>query len=245
MVNIPKYGEKYRKKLSKKREKSAKLLVKFIKLADLAISLGAEASVEWPRDCTGWLRDELTEFIKRHNLFVVDVDGCACRMTNSAGIPVLKKWQFVCTSPRLAASLRALRCHHHKEFEHGVIEGKETKGTERYPKSPCRAILAAQFGFYQHCPVMPMIPKPTTKGHRELEEIYPDFAVSPFMSYSDHSPTCISKVEISAYAEETAAGVCGLCLEGDSGDGIGNDGCDFCEDGCNWINGDGELLRCP
>ena len=49
MVNIAKYGEKFRKELSKKREKSAKLLVKFIKLADLAISLGGEASFEWPR----------------------------------------------------------------------------------------------------------------------------------------------------------------------------------------------------
>ena len=47
-----------------------------------------------------------------NNLYSVDVDGCAAGVQNSAGVPMLKQWRFVTSSPRLAASLSAVRCVH-------------------------------------------------------------------------------------------------------------------------------------
>ena len=189
MVSIKRQGPQYLKKLNKRRDKSIQMLADFLSLADLCISLGGEVSFEWPRNCTGWMLAKLQNFIKKHSLYLVDVDGCSCGMKNSKGEPLLKQWKFACSSPRLAASLRALRCRHPAEFTHGTIEGTETKATERYPASLCRTVLAAQFGFYQHCPAMACVPAPEKKQqHRELEEVYPNFCISPFLSFSDDSP---------------------------------------------------------
>eukprot|EP00973_Karenia_brevis_P079615 11045800-Karenia_brevis.AAC.1 len=70
-----------------KREHSRKLLRKFIQLAEHVLLNGGHVSFEWPRQCTGWLLPELTSFIKKWNLYSVNVDGCRAGVKSSAESP--------------------------------------------------------------------------------------------------------------------------------------------------------------
>ena len=70
------------------------------------MSLGGEASFEWPNSCVGWLLAELIAFIQRNDLYTTLVDGCRLGMTNKRGEPVLKRWRFVTSSSRLGANMR-------------------------------------------------------------------------------------------------------------------------------------------
>eukprot|EP00973_Karenia_brevis_P028618 3945232-Karenia_brevis.AAC.1 len=63
-----------------KREHSRKLLRKFINLVDHVLESGGHVSLEWPRQCTGWLLPELISFIKKWDLYSVNVDGCRAGM---------------------------------------------------------------------------------------------------------------------------------------------------------------------
>ncbi len=152
---IHRYGKSYDRKLKVRQRKAAKLLGKFIERAELCLSLGGHVSFEWPRYCKGWLRKELMKFIHQNNLFVADVDGCACGMKNSDGEPLLKQWRFVCSSERQALALGHLRCKHEPSFKHGIIAGSVTKATEEYPLSLCRTWLSSLFGFHNFCPCLP------------------------------------------------------------------------------------------
>ena len=61
----------------------------FIQTAEQILALGGHTAFEWPRGCHGWKIPELIAFIKRHNLFVAEPDGCAFGFTDSEGVPHL------------------------------------------------------------------------------------------------------------------------------------------------------------
>ena len=67
------------------------MLKNFLDVAALAISLGGEVSFEWPKDCRGWLLEELVAFITRYELYTAEVDGCALGMVDPKGNPILKR----------------------------------------------------------------------------------------------------------------------------------------------------------
>ena len=70
-------------------------------------------------------------FIMKNNLYSAKVDGCSVGVIDEkTGEPLLKKWRFLCSSERQAASLSDLRCKHPKDFVHGEISGSKTKKTE-------------------------------------------------------------------------------------------------------------------
>ena len=123
-----------------------RLLRHFIEIAEAILASGGHISFEWPRHCSGWCRPELIEFIAKHNLYTVNVDGCACGMTDSHGDPILKQWRFITSSERQAKSLSALRCEHPEDFRHAEISGSTTKSTERYPPKLCHTLLSSLFG---------------------------------------------------------------------------------------------------
>ena len=66
---------------------------------------GGIVTFEWPRHCLGWMFKELLLFILKWRMFVIDIDGCACGMTDANGVPFLKQWRFVSSDPRVAQSL--------------------------------------------------------------------------------------------------------------------------------------------
>ena len=177
---VHRYGPKYFNKLRRRRVKSVSMLKDFIECAELALANGGEVSFEWPRNCAGWLRPELINFIERNQLYTANVDGCACGMTSKKGEPILKQWRFICSSQRQAVSLAGLKCEHPTGFKHGEISGSETKRTESYPVRLCRTMLSSLFGSHKEAPAMccGAITKETV--HREHEVIYDDFQMSPF-----------------------------------------------------------------
>ena len=81
-MNLHRYGEDFAAELEKARRKSKAMLATFIIVAELAMSLGGEASFEWPNFCVGWLLAELIAFIQRNDLYTTLVDGCRLGMTN-------------------------------------------------------------------------------------------------------------------------------------------------------------------
>jgi hypothetical protein len=176
---LHKGGQAYAAELAIRRAESLKMLRSFIKVAELALSLGGEVSFEWPKNCTGWLRRELITFIARNKLYSVLVDGCACGMKDADGLPFLKQWRFITSSERQATSLADLKCQHDSAFKHAQICGSATKGTESYPMPLCRTMLASLFGSHKHAPAMPCIPVQAQHEHRECIEHPADFAASP------------------------------------------------------------------
>ena len=173
--------------MAKKRAQSIKLLGHFAEVAELAVKLGGEVSFEWPAYCSGWVQKPLTDLIQKLGLFTARVDGCACGLRSSKGIPIKKPWRFITSSERLAVSLDSLRCPHPKGFVHDACQGQETKPTERYPVPLCRTILASLFGFHLHCPAMTCVQPSVSPVHREKDVCYHDHHISPFLSQESHA----------------------------------------------------------
>ena len=179
-MSIHKHGAKYIKRLQTRRNYALRLLRHFIEIAEVVLENGGHISFEWPRHCSGWQQQELLDFIFRHNLYSVSVDGCACGLTNSKGEPVLKKWRFITSSLRQAESLRGLRCQHPPNYRHAEISGSATKPTERYPDKLCHTMLSGLFGHWNVVPAMPC-QKVVDYGHVSPGEVS-GFGATPMSS---------------------------------------------------------------
>ena len=53
MLTIYHDGEEYEKDLERRRKASRRMRASFIYIAELIMSLGGEASFEWPKSCAG------------------------------------------------------------------------------------------------------------------------------------------------------------------------------------------------
>ena len=154
-----------------------------ILLAEIALANGGTISFEWPRHCTGWLLKALIDLIIHRDLFIVDVDGCACGMTDHSGHPVLKQWRFVTSNPRQAEALSKLRCQHERGLVHAEISGSLTKSTERYPPKLAHALLYSLYPGALHAPAMLVHPQHPSAGEEPREHTYTsiDFSAPPAM----------------------------------------------------------------
>ena len=98
-------------------------------------------ALEWPRGCKGWSLPELVQFIKKHNLFVAEPDGCALDMKDEQGVPHLKQWRVVTSSYRLAKNLDTHKCEHPVGFHHsrtevGFLFRKDVQMHKQFPVCP-------------------------------------------------------------------------------------------------------------
>jgi len=150
------YGESYREKLRKMRLQSRHIIRNFIKLAETVMESGGRIAYEWPRGASGWALPEITQFIKKWGLFVVDFDGCAFGATDPSGNPILKRWRVMTSCPRLANTFVHQRCQHEKGFKHTVIQGGLTAKTASYPPAMCEAIISSWYPNYTHAHVPAM-----------------------------------------------------------------------------------------
>ena len=141
-MNMHMYGEGYTEEIATKRAESRKMLASFIAIAELALDLGGEVSFDWPKNCGGWLLDELVRFIIRNRLFVAIVDGCSLGVTDRHGVPALKRWRFLTPSSRMFDAITKFRCEHDPWFRHADLSNTDAQRAGLYPKRLCRAILA-------------------------------------------------------------------------------------------------------
>ena len=122
-----------------------------------------------------WLEiPELIAFIKRHNLFVAEPDGCAFGLTDSEGVPHLKKWRVVTSCYRLAKGLDAHKCRHPPDFRHSRLEGSKTTKSAFYTPQMCECI--SQCLYPADVPLMP-VEIQTANEHvsthdLQLEDVY-------------------------------------------------------------------------
>ena len=138
------------------------------------MALGGHIAFEWPRGCHGWKIPELIAFIKRHNLFVAEPDGCAFGLTDSEGVPHLKKWRVVTSCYRLAKGLDAHKCKHPSDFKHSRLEGRKTTKSAFYTPQMCECI--SQCLYPADVPMVP-IEVQTANEHvstqdLQLEDVY-------------------------------------------------------------------------
>ena len=117
-VKCVQYGAEFRKTLARRRVKSKMMLRNALAVGDKAIAQGGDLVFEWPRNASGWKLYILLAFIEKHNLILVDFEGCAVGLTDQNVIPHLKRWRFVTNNIRLANTFKEARCKHELEFKH-------------------------------------------------------------------------------------------------------------------------------
>ena len=174
-------------------------------------------SFEWPRWCTGWHEKMIIDMIYQLDMHTALVDGCSVGVVDEHGVPIKKPWRFVCTSPRQAASLDALRCTHEADFKHPECVGSRTAKTAFYPSPLCRTILASLFGFHHHCPSVvckPISAATAAKAdgssckcqHRTNDSAsYGKFEVSPGFALATHGVHCDHSLTADYNTAETDA----------------------------------------
>lgn len=135
-VNCAKHGEPYRRKLALIQKKSRN----FIRCAVQILAQWGHVAFEWPRGSRGWALPELVKFIRKHNLFVAEPDGCALDMKDDQGVPDLKHWRVVTSSYRLARNLGAHKCEHPKGSS---TRGWKAQRPQSQPFTPRRCVGAS------------------------------------------------------------------------------------------------------
>ena len=201
-VNCQQYGPEFRKTLARRRIKSKMMLRNALAVGDKAIAQGGDFVFEWPRNALGWKLDILLAFIEKHNLILVDFEGCAVGLTDNDGIPHLKRWRFVTNNIRLANTFKEARCKHGPEFKHSPIAGSKTEKTGYYPRQMCQKMINALFPAQTAChiPAMPCQPVTHQTTHREhLDEsnsIFTDRVLSLLNQIIDNEkvPAMVTKL---------------------------------------------------
>jgi len=154
-MSIAKYGDKYVRRLQRRRQKSMQMFDNFVALAEKVISLGGSVSFEWPRYCMGWGKDKVMNFISRFDLKEALFDGCSFGLEHN-GESVLKPWRVVTSCPLLAHNLDKHRCSHPKEYKHCPVEGGLTAKTAYYTPAMCECIVGSLYPYMTttHVPAM-------------------------------------------------------------------------------------------
>ena len=88
--NMAKLGKRFRRELKARRKISRGILLQWIEYAEANMAQGGMIGFEWPASCRGWQIPELQQLIKRHNLYVVHVDGCMLGVKSTNGDPIKK-----------------------------------------------------------------------------------------------------------------------------------------------------------
>ena len=179
-MSIKRYGQKYLDKLSVKRKKSLELVANFVELAAEVREYGGHVSFEWPKNATGWMREEVISMILQFEMYEATFDGCRFGLTDKENNPIKKPWRVVTTSAALAQELNAHKCMHPPGFKHSLAEGSKTKQTAYYPAAMCRTILSTLFREHVHksIPMMTVVPE-KEQQHRTKEHTVVDFADIP------------------------------------------------------------------
>ena len=167
-VNLAKGGKGYAKRLKAARKKSMKILKNYIRCAEQVLLDGGHVCFEWPRGCSGWSIPELVKFIKKHDLFVAEPDGCAFGLKDNEGNPHYKPWRIVTSSYQLARNLDAYKCSHPPDFKHSHLAGSKTPKSAFYTDEMAQCI-----------------------SHSLYPEIVPSMPVKPMQPEPHHQPTAV------------------------------------------------------
>ena len=155
-MSIHKLGEKYLKRLMRRRQKSLQLFKTFEQVAEAVHASGGTISFEWPRHCYGWTQPAVMSFIQKFDLYEATFDGCAFGMRGYSGESVLKPWRVVTSSSLLAYNLNHYKCGHPKDFVHDHVQGGLTSKTAFYPRAMCETIIGSLYPYTvtNHIPAM-------------------------------------------------------------------------------------------
>ena len=195
-MSIHKYGEKYLKRLMKRRQKSLQLFKNFELVSEAVHASGGTISFEWPRFCYGWAQPAVMKFIERFDLYEATFDGCAFGMRGYSGESVLKPWRAVTSSPLLAYNLNHYKCGHPKDFVHDHVQGGLTSKTAFYPRAMCETIVGSLYPYTVNNHVPAMICKhlePQEHRHKD----------SNFSVFDSSKPTSSELWEDVAFVIET------------------------------------------
>ncbi len=121
----------------------------FVKVAEHAISKGAQVYMELPRYCVYWTWRGVRSFLTRHGFHYAEFDGCMYSLTAGAsgagtagggygsGAFIKKPWRIACINSCLHTMLTA-KCNRLHEHEH--CRGKLAVGTQQYTHKICKIV---------------------------------------------------------------------------------------------------------
>ena len=159
-------GPKFRAELKARRALSRKYLAAWIERAEANMAQGGLIGFEWPDNCTGWQLQELQDFIARHNLFTVKIDGCTLEVHDKMGNAIKKRWRIITNSAAVVDMLEQCKCDH--SHTHVPCAGAATNQTGHYTEFMAQVIIAAFYGAdTTGVPAMPCVKKP--EEHREKD----------------------------------------------------------------------------
>ncbi len=88
-INLKRYGEDFRLKLARDRNRSCVLLQRFGEVGSLCVSTGGHTSMEWPRVNDGWPDRDVARLIAPFNVHSAVFDGCAFGLVSRRGRPII------------------------------------------------------------------------------------------------------------------------------------------------------------
>ena len=117
-LNVSQHGEKFMKKLKKKRKESRRMLGYAMQFAEACMDGHGRVAFELPQESEIWNLPEWLEFEQRHNLKRAYCDGCAFNLRSKSGQLVKKPWCIVTNCIRMYQFVSQHRCdasHTHGE----------------------------------------------------------------------------------------------------------------------------------
>ncbi len=126
-------GQATQEKIRGHRDTFERLFTNFVKVAAACDANCGHIAIEWPRACSYWSLNVVSDFVRKHSLIIHDFDGCMYGLcstnVNTPGDPIKKPWRI---ASNLTEFSNLRRKYTHQPSEHVPCAGVDTKRSEGY-----------------------------------------------------------------------------------------------------------------
>ena len=93
-LSLHRFGKPFKKRFAEQVKKCKLMFSTFELHAEHVLKMCGEVTFEWPRDCEGWQRPDVSEFFERRKdvSYSVSFHGRAVGLTDEHGSPIKKPW---------------------------------------------------------------------------------------------------------------------------------------------------------
>ena len=147
-MNIATRGPAYQKEPDAKGAESRGMLMAFIRVAAMIYHMAGGVSFEWPRYASGWSLPELIALIEQFALIDALCDGCAFGLVSKDNLPLLKPWEIVASSKRLATKrswISPCSCRRFRVSEIHLFSRADGSGDCSISVSVCSSLRCSSF----------------------------------------------------------------------------------------------------
>ena len=106
------------------------LFESWIEVADVAFEHGWIIAFEWPRMCSLWKLDKVTDMLERYGLQKCNFDGCALGLVSYRNVPIQKGWSLGVSDYNIFKALEDKRCT--CKSNHDWTSGRDARTSGNY-----------------------------------------------------------------------------------------------------------------